>query len=80
MIGILGGEPELVHACSRAGCGAQAGWAIRWRNPRIHAENRRKVWLACDEHLGYLREFLAARDFPIEVVPIDALERIEAGS
>ncbi|WP_370450307.1 hypothetical protein [Cryobacterium sp. TMS1-20-1] len=26
-----------------------------------------KTWLACDEHVDYLREFLAARDFPLTV-------------
>ncbi|MGC0370980.1 hypothetical protein [Microbacterium sp. SLBN-111] len=56
--------------CSRAGCRAAAVWAIRWRNPRIHAEDRRKTWVACDEHVGYLREFLRARDFPVEVAAL----------
>lgn len=56
--------------CSRAGCRATAGWRIDWRNPRIHAEDRRKTWVACDEHVGYLREFLAARDFPVWVAPL----------
>lgn len=53
--------------CSRAGCREPAVWAIRWRNPRIHAANRRKTWVACDDHVSYLREFLAARDFPVDV-------------
>ncbi|WP_431796641.1 hypothetical protein [Microbacterium enclense] len=53
--------------CSRAGCRAPAEWAIRWRNPRIHSVDRRKTWVACPEHVGYLREFLRARDFPVEV-------------
>ncbi|SJM60622.1 hypothetical protein CZ774_10060 [Frigoribacterium sp. JB110] len=39
-----------------------------WRNPKIHSADRRKVWLACDEHVTYLREFLASRSFPLEVV------------
>ncbi|MFS0733189.1 hypothetical protein ABC304_14490 [Microbacterium sp. 1P10UB] len=60
--------------CSRAGCRELAVWRVLWRNPRIHTEDRRKVWVACDEHVGYLREFLAARSFPVEV---DALS--EAG-
>lgn len=54
--------------CSRAGCRATASWNVEWRNPRIHPEGRVKVWLACDEHVDYLREFLAARDFPVAVV------------
>lgn len=53
--------------CSRAGCRAAALWRIEWRNPRIHSADRRKVWTACDEHVGYLRDFLAARDFPVAV-------------
>lgn len=58
--------------CSRAGCRARATWRIDWRNPRIHAADRRKTWVACDEHVGYLREFLAARDFPLGVAPLAA--------
>jgi len=58
--------------CSRAGCRASARWRIDWRNPRIHAADRRKTWVACDEHVAYLREFLAARDFPVEVAPLTA--------
>lgn len=54
--------------CSRAGCRLPATAQVVWRNPRIHAADRRKVWLACDEHVDYLREFLAARDFPVTVV------------
>lgn len=53
--------------CSRAGCRDDALWRIAWRNPRIHAADRRKEWVACDAHIGYLRDFLAARDFPLEV-------------
>lgn len=54
--------------CSRAGCRAAATSRVQWRNPRIHAADRTKVWLACDEHRDYLRDFLAARDFPVAVV------------
>ncbi|MFT4214222.1 MAG: hypothetical protein QM622_05535 [Microbacterium sp.] len=58
--------------CSRAGCRVDAQWQIVWRNPRIHSADRRKIWTACDEHVAYLREYLAARDFPVTVVGIDA--------
>ncbi|GAA5204292.1 hypothetical protein [Microbacterium jejuense] len=62
---------ERVDAtCSRAGCRLPAQWRIDWRNPRIHTGDRRKTWVACDEHVTYLREFLAARDFPLEVSPL----------
>lgn len=56
--------------CSRAGCRLGARWRIDWRNPRIHDAARRKTWVACDEHVAYLREFLAARDFPVTVAPL----------
>ncbi|MDQ1113539.1 hypothetical protein QE418_002987 [Microbacterium testaceum] len=58
--------------CSRAGCREAAVWAIHWRNPRIHAADRRKTWVACDEHVAYLREFLSARDFPVEVAALSS--------
>lgn len=55
------GAPE----CSRAGCRASASWNINWRNPRIHSEDRVKVWLACDEHREFLYEYLSSRGFPV---------------
>lgn len=67
MIGQAPGE----RTCSRASCHADAVWAISWRNPRIHGPERRKVWIACDEHVGYLSEYLRARDFPVEVAPFE---------
>lgn len=68
MIG-LGGEIDR-HTCSRAGCTATASSRVEWRNPRIHGPERTKVWLACDDHVDYLRDFLAARDFPVQVRPL----------
>ena len=56
-----------VPRCSRAGCRSDASWQVIWRNPRIHSPDRRKIWLACDEHRVYLRDYLAARDFPVEL-------------
>lgn len=53
--------------CSRAACRNRATHQVVWRNPRIHAEDRRKVWLACDDHVGFLSEYLRAREFPVEV-------------
>lgn len=69
----LGGAPTETRLCSRAGCSESADWAIFWRNPKIHSLDRRKIWLGCDAHVEYLREFLAARSFPLEVAPIDQL-------
>ena len=65
----LGLDPAT-EECSRAQCRAAATWRIDWRNPRIHAEDRRKTWLACDEHVDFLRDFLDARDFPLSVAPL----------
>lgn len=57
--------------CSRAGCSEPASWQVQWRNPRIHATDKVKVWLACQEHRDFLRDYLATRDFPVAVVPLD---------
>ncbi len=57
--------------CSRAGCRQTAQWQVVWRNPRIHDPDRRKVWAACDAHVTYLRDYLAARDFPVHVESFD---------
>jgi len=65
------GAADVVE-CSRAGCRSDAGWRVEWRNPRIHAADRVKTWTACDEHVGFLREFLAGRDFPVRVAAIDS--------
>lgn len=75
MIGLPGTAPEA-GTCSRAGCREPAVWRIDWRNPRIHDETRTKTWLACDEHVDYLRGFLESRAFPVSVrafsgLPID---------
>jgi len=64
---MLGDAPA--DTCSRAGCRELATWRVLWRNPRIHTPDRTKVWLACDEHVSYLREHLAARSFPVAVEP-----------
>jgi hypothetical protein len=64
----LGGDPSTPQ-CSRAGCEAAATTTVNWRNPKIHTADRVKVWLSCDEHVDYLREFLLARNFPVLVAP-----------
>lgn len=71
MIGGLGGAPAQ-GSCSRSGCRESAAWRIDWRNPRIHTGERGKTWLACDEHVDYLRGFLEARSFPVAVAAFDA--------
>ncbi|WP_209324874.1 hypothetical protein [Brevibacterium renqingii] len=57
--------------CSAKGCRAPATRAILWNNPRLHTPERKKTWLACDEHLEHLSSFLTLRDFYIGDVSID---------
>lgn len=61
------------HRCSAKGCRAVASDAVVWRNPKLHVEGRRKVWLACPDHRESLTEFVDLRGFLIEVVPVGAL-------
>lgn len=61
------GEDAL---CSAKGCTAAAVHELRWNNPRIHEPERRKVWLACEEHRVPLSDFLGARGFLREVAPL----------
>lgn len=63
--------PE-VPQCSRKGCRADALWALRWNNPRLHTPERRKTWLACGEHRGWLTDYLDARGFFREALRLDA--------
>jgi hypothetical protein len=57
--------------CSAKGCRAPANWRLRWNNPKLHTPERRKTWLACDEHKDPLSDFLARRAFLREVEAID---------
>jgi hypothetical protein len=70
-----GTNGELV--CSARGCRRQAAWALRWNNPRLHSPERRKTWLACDEHRPSLAEFLQLRSFLKETVPAASLDGSE---
>ncbi|HEX6500744.1 MAG TPA: hypothetical protein VF054_17195 [Micromonosporaceae bacterium] len=56
--------------CSAKGCRAAARWALRWNNPRLHTPDRRKTWLACDEHRAYLSDFLDRRGFLRDIVEV----------
>jgi hypothetical protein len=66
---------DLGRICSARGCTAPATHELRWNNPRLHTPDRRKVWLACDDHRGSLAAFLDARGFLREVVPASAADR-----
>ncbi len=54
--------------CSAKGCTAPATWELLWNNPKLHTPDRRKVWLACDDHKQSLSDFLGARQFLKDVV------------
>ena len=62
------GPDDLV--CSARGCQQPAAYDLQWNNPRIHTTDRRKHWLACDDHHESLAQFLAARGFLKEVLPL----------
>ncbi len=66
------GSDEEAAICSARGCTAPAAWELRWNNPKLHTPDRRKVWLACPDHLQSLSDFLAARNFLREVEPVPA--------
>ncbi len=79
MIDLLA-TPDPVDSliCSGKGCRADAAWGLLWNNPKIHTPQRRKVWLACDDHLDHLNTFLSARGFLKDVVPVSELETKDA--
>jgi hypothetical protein len=55
--------------CSARGCPAPASYALVWNNPKVHAPEREKTWMACEEHRQSLADFLDLRGF---------LRRVEA--
>ena len=58
------GAPEDAPlTCSAKGCQAAARWTLLWNNPKLHSHDRRKEWLACDDHRESLSAFLGARGF-----------------
>ena len=56
--------------CSAKGCQEDASWALLWNNPRLHTPDRRKTWLACEQHRESLSDFLGARGFLKAVEPV----------
>lgn len=65
--------PAAPPVCSAKGCRREATAAVIWRNPRIHTAQRRKVWVACPDHVEHLRTFVDLRGFLIEVLAVDEL-------
>lgn len=56
--------------CSAKGCTAPAAHEVVWNNPKLHTPDRRKIWLACNDHEQSLRTFLDARNFWRETLPL----------
>jgi hypothetical protein len=55
--------------CSARGCRVPASYVLVWNNPKVHAPEREKTWVACEEHRQSLADFLDLRGF---------LRRVEA--
>lgn len=64
-------EGDEAPRCSAKGCREAARWVLVWNNPKIHTPDRRKTWLACDDHREHLSTFLGKRDFLREVVAFE---------
>lgn len=69
--GPAGGTQRRV--CSAKGCRADAAYGLLWNNPSLHTPDRRKTWLACEEHLASLTQFLSLRGFLRQTVPVAEL-------
>jgi len=67
LAGLAADSGPQEQQCSRAGCKQAATWNVNWRNPKIHGDDRVKVWTACDAHVEYLGEYLRSRDFPLVI-------------
>jgi hypothetical protein len=57
--------------CSARGCREEATWQLLWNNPKLHTSERRKIWLACDDHRESLADFLRARSFLRDVTAVE---------
>jgi hypothetical protein len=66
-----GPGPASPLVCSARACRSEAVWSLLWNNPKLHAPDRRKSWLACEEHRQTLADFLAARGFLRAVEALD---------
>lgn len=63
-------SPDEPPVCSAKGCRTPAVWVLAWNNPKLHTPERRKTWLACEEHRDHLAEFLGIRGFLKDTVPL----------
>ena len=56
--------------CSAKGCRAAARHVLVWNNPKVHAPDREKTWVACEVHRPSLGEHLDVRGFLRRVDPL----------
>ena len=70
--GADGPGPAAVATCSRKACRSEASWQLLWNNPKIHTPERRKTWLACDEHRDWLEDYLQTRGLWKETLILEA--------
>jgi hypothetical protein len=70
ILNVSGSDPASPPSpiCSAKGCRADAVWVLAWNNPKLHTPERRKTWLACEEHRDHLSKFLGVRGFLKDVV------------
>ncbi|MFC7402397.1 hypothetical protein [Citricoccus sp. GCM10030269] len=75
------GQPGR-RECSRKACRNAAAWRLEWNNPRIHTPDRRKTWLACDDHCEWLADYLRSRGLLKVVLPLqgDSTDSTEGSS
>lgn len=50
---------------------------LQWNNPKIHPPERRKIWLACDEHTSWLEEYLRTRGLWRQTLPLHPIDETE---
>ncbi|MEV5599355.1 hypothetical protein [Streptomyces sp. NPDC052496] len=78
--GLFGDTASETPICSAKGCRAAAVWVLAWNNPKLHTPDRRKTWLACEEHREHLANFLDVRGFLKDVVTLEAWEKGQAAA
>ena len=64
------GAGEVV-VCSAKGCREPARHVLVWNNPRLHAPEREKTWVACEAHREHLAQHLDVRGFLRRVDPLE---------
>ncbi|MBT1001834.1 hypothetical protein KIH31_04390 [Paenarthrobacter sp. DKR-5] len=69
--GTAGDAAPARTMCSRKACREAASWKLLWNNPKIHTPERRKTWLACDEHVAWLQDYLQTRNLWRETLPLE---------